>query len=223
MLMALRVAIEPQGPGTPIARARRRVLQSSRAAFAFFSARSEGALGLANAWLLLARHRRLSLGMPHDYAGCCFPEFGVPDPEPMLRVALELDPEAAVVSLDGRSVYDCVSRAAFFVHPRSLRRCSCRLIESSRVRAPTPHPRRTGAGREHACAHRSNAGDIPGFAKRPRLPIWRRATGRVLRNSRRRERAQQEIASWAATEAARRLVDHQVPATSQAAGHPSGN
>ena len=31
----------------------------------------------------------------------------------MLRVAVELDPEATVVSLDGRSAYDCVSRAAF--------------------------------------------------------------------------------------------------------------
>ena len=37
-----------------------------------------------------------------------------------LRVALESDPRATVVSVDGRSAYDSVSRAAFLVQLREV-------------------------------------------------------------------------------------------------------
>ena len=67
----------------------------------------------------------------------------------MLRAAVELDPTATVVSLDGRSAYDCISRAAVLsklqqVAPsvlpfaRMLYARESTLLGRHRARAPRP-------------------------------------------------------------------------------------
>ena len=90
----------------------------------------------------------------------------------MLRVAVELDPEATVVSLDGRSAYDCVSRAAFL---RKLEEVAPALLPF--VRASTPGSLFTCGGTAKAFATESRGRAVSKGTRWPRRSMpWHSTT-----------------------------------------------